>query len=192
VRTKRVPAGDLSGGFTTVLLLIRSRSSPRVWSEHLVHASNGRCFRAGHWCPTRWREEPSIPSGVHRVGCVFAYHHSSGVSCSSSTRKFIAPTREGGGWTGGCLVNNSVAPELLEQVYSLFPPGCPDGQPRNTTRLARMVFANMRCFWVDFRAGGQCPGSKRILEMPTVVNDSSISILPRAGNGVSTTEERVS
>ena len=86
-------------------------------------------------------------------------------------------------------MNNSVAPELLGQVDSPFPPGCPDGQPGNTTRLSRTVFANMRCFWVDFRAGGQCPDSKRILEMPTVVNDSSIRILPWAGDGVPATEK---
>jgi hypothetical protein len=38
------------------LSLIRSRSSTRVWSKHRAHASNGRCFRADHWSPTRWRE----------------------------------------------------------------------------------------------------------------------------------------
>ena len=89
-------------------------------------------------------------------------------------------------------MNNSAASDLPGVVDLRLPPGCPDGQPGNTTRLPRMVFANTRCFSVDFRAGGQCSGSQQILQMPTVINDSSISILPRAGNGVPTMKERAS
>jgi hypothetical protein len=55
VRAQRVAAGDLSAGFTVVLLLTRSRSPPRVPSERLARAFNGRRFRADNWSPTRWR-----------------------------------------------------------------------------------------------------------------------------------------
>jgi hypothetical protein len=89
-------------------------------------------------------------------------------------------------------VNNSAATDISEEVCLPFPPGCPAGQPGNTARLPRTFILNMRCFNLDFRVGGQCPSSKRILQMPTVVNDSSIRILPWAGNGVPPSKEGTS
>ena len=89
-------------------------------------------------------------------------------------------------------MNNSAATDISEEVCLPFPPGCPAGQPGNTARLPRTFILNMRCFNLDFRVGGQCPDSQQILQMPTVVNDSSIRILPWAGNGVPPSKEGTS
>ena len=95
------------------------------------------------------------------------YRYSSVPSCSSSTPEAAAPIPKGGCGREGCFVSNSGATKTALGCSVEFPAGLSGGATRNTARQSRICRLNRRCFPSDFRADGPCPGSKRILQMPT-------------------------